>query len=115
MKLINLLKEAKAVKEGASKNPRVNKFLETLRNAPGTFVMNELSKFVDDGMLSKEIEKIYSKADKSAAKLIEDHITDMEQAQVEEKLTKLETIKKKASDIQDSLTLETKKRKKKKK
>ena len=129
MKLINLLKEAKNPKSLSSLGNKIDDqklelIVGRLENMAGHYIIAELESLIYKGSKAKypflidvldKIESAYKKVDKDVAGMIKMAVNDGMVEVKNDKFEKLETIKKKASDIQDSLTLETKKRKKKKK
>ncbi len=129
MKLINLLKEAKggttgAILDNMIDDQKLQLLLGRLDKMPGHYIIAELESIIYKGGKAKypflidvldKIESAYKKTDKAVADMIRFAAEDGMSQVNYDKINKLETIKKKASDIQDSLTLETKKRKKKKK
>lgn len=98
---------------------RMSKLINNLNTNPGNYVIEELKQIVrstgSQVPLPKEVyEKIanvYKAIDIKVAKLIEDAVHQAKLDQLKEKHEKLETIKKKANEIQKSLKPSTKKSK----
>ena len=120
MKLKDLLFEAKKPKT-LGNNKKMMEMIENLRKNPGSAVLekiqstlNETGSQLDMSGLYEKIKAKYKKLDTEVANMLEQAIQEADSAMMQEKNKQLELIKKHASNIQDSLKLETKKTKKKK-
>lgn len=124
MKLKDLLleKKSKLSEKKLSDNRNIKGIIQDLKSSPGMHVIEKLQDALDmSGVnligqteLYDDIQAAYKKIDAQVAKMIEMAIADSDYEMVQEKNKQLELIKKHASDIQDSLKVETKKSKKKK-
>lgn len=121
MKLTTILRlnEARLLKD----NNHLSLLIKTLNEEPAYYLVEKLNQIISkmggdyvgfDDYLRLELEALYKNADKKAAKLIESAIESADDATMKSKNEKLDTIKKKVVDIQDSLKKESKKPKKKK-
>lgn len=120
MKLKDLLFEGKKAKTLGS-NKKIMEVIETLRTNPGSAVLEKIQTTLSEAGAQLDIDPIYEKIkakykklDMEVANMLEQAIQEADQVMVQEKNKQLELIKKHASDIQDSLKIETKKSKKKK-
>jgi len=125
MKLTQILLEGKTKLSEAKKlgtAPAIKSVLQDLKKAPGMHVVEKLHDAIDaSGVelsgaseLFDDIQAAYKAVDAKVAKMIEDAIADSDYEMVQEKNQKLETIKKRASEIQTKLQKEIKNTKKKK-
>jgi hypothetical protein len=120
MKLKDLLFEGKKPKTLGS-NKKMMEVIENLRSNPGSAVLEKIQSTLAEAGVQLDIDPIYEKIkakykklDMEVANMLEQAIQEADSAMMQEKSKQLELIKKHATDIQDSLKIETKKPKKKK-
>jgi len=121
MKLKDLLLEGKKIKT-LGKNKNVMEMIKSLRENPGGSVieriqngLNEAGAQVDMSKLYEKIASKYKKLDNEVANMLEGAINEADKNMVDDRHEKLETIKKRAEDIQLSLKKEIAKPTKRKK
>lgn len=129
MKLKDLLleKRSKLSEKKLSSNKDLKKIIQNLQDEPGFYVFQQIQMAIQkSGLpqinstmsplydLQETIQAEYEKVDAKVAGMLEDIIMEFDEMNLFEKNKQLELIKKHASDIQDSLKIETKKPKKKK-
>lgn len=128
MKLKDLLleKKSKLSEKKLSDNKDLKKIIEDLKEEPGVYIIQQLQSAISKSGLPQkntvmsslydlfdDIQAEYKKVDAKVADMIDIAISDFDEESLYEKNKQLELIKKHASDIQDSLKVETKKKKKK--
>lgn len=126
MKLLSLLKEGKRAKlqETLAEDREFQTIIGNLKGMPGHYVIAAIEKFAyspknkvyKDAIsdMLDDVEAMYKAVDAKVAKMLEQKAAEIDSTMMQEKSNQLELIKKHASDIQDSLKVETKKSKKKK-